>query len=287
MTSTPMDKIDELLDSVDSLPPAPQVLVQLLSVLSKAETNLTRVVDLISFDPALTAKLLQTCNSGLFGRSTSVNDVSDAVNRLGFQAVYHIVAVACGERFIRTSPDTGVDAGLMWRHSVTVAFAAQFLSEGMLHDGGLPFTAGMLHDLGKVVMAEAYKAEYGQLVNRAALVGKTLVEQERALFGMDHCEVGARLLERWKFSPRFVASVRYHHDPLSAGDDAAPFASCIDLADALAHSLDDRGEGPAIFVIGSQAALKVLNLTSADLLRYSDRIRENVDFVEAMCAMRS
>ncbi len=281
-----MDKIEELLDSVESLPPAPQVLVQLLSLLAKTETDLNRIVDLISFDPALTAKLLQTVNSGIFGRSTVVNDVPEAVNRLGFQAVYHIVAVACGERFIRPTDATGIDVAKMWRHAVTVAFASQFVSEPLGKDSGLAFTAGMLHDIGKVVMGEVFKVDYSRIINGEQLTGKTLVEQERIRFGMDHAEVGARLLERWKFSSNFIAAVRYHHDPLGAGS-CAHFAAAIDLANALAHTFDDYGEGPAIFVVESQAALQILGIESRDLLRYSDRIRENVDFVEAMCALRS
>jgi putative nucleotidyltransferase with HDIG domain len=167
-----------------------------------------------------------------------------------------------------------------------VAFASQFVSEPLGKDGGLAFTAGMLHDIGKVVMGEAFKLEYSKIINGEQLTGKVLLEQERIRFGMDHAEVGARLLERWKFSPNFVAAVRYHHDPLGAGN-CAHFAAAIDLANALAHTFDDYGEGPAIFVVDSQAALQVLGIKSSDLLRYSDRIRENVDFVEAMCALRS
>src|SRR5437867_4153293 len=230
-----MDTIDEFLDRIDSLPPAPQVLPQLLTTLAEANTDVSRVVDLIAFDPALTAKLLATCNSAFFGKSTPVDDVSEAVNRLGFQTVYRIVAAVRGGNCFRASEGTTSNSGELWRHCVTVAFAAQFVAEDIGADSGLLFTAGMLHDLGKVILAQAYKEDYARLVIETSRLGRTLFEQEKASYGVDHAEVCGRLLERWKFSPPLVASVRFHHDPSAAGE-ARRLAACVNLADTLAHS---------------------------------------------------
>src|SRR6266487_3800432 len=179
-----MDKIDQFLDRIDSLPPAPQVLPQLLNALADAKTDVSRVVDLIAFDPALTAKLLQTCNSAFFGKSTPVNDVAEAVKRLGFRTVYRVVAAVRGAHCFRQSEGTSLNAGELWRHCVTVAFAAQFVAEDIGAESGLLFTAGMLHDLGKLILAQAYKGDYVRLVTKTRRLGRPLFEQEKTSYGI-------------------------------------------------------------------------------------------------------
>src|SRR6266436_755755 len=142
-----MDKIDKLLAGVENLPLSPNPLPQLFNALTDTESDRSQVVDLISFDPGLTAKLLQTCNSALFGRPELVNDVAEAVDRLGFQMVYRVVAVVKGTQVLRPSKKSyGVEPGKLWRHSVQSAFAAQFIAEDVGAESGLFFTAGLFRD---------------------------------------------------------------------------------------------------------------------------------------------
>src|SRR5258706_3902286 len=133
-----MDKIDKLLAGIENLPLSPNPLPQLFQALTDSDSDRSQVVDLISFDPGLTAKLLQTCNSALFGRAEPVNDVAEAVDRLGFQMVYRVVAVVKGTQVLRPSRKSyGVDASKLWRHSVQTAFAAQFIAEDVGAESGL------------------------------------------------------------------------------------------------------------------------------------------------------
>src|SRR6058998_3843257 len=114
-----MDRIEELLDGIDTLPLSPTPLPQLFRALTDTDSDLSQVVDLISFDPALTAKLLKTCNSAFFGRAEPANDVAEAVQRLGFQTVYRLVATVKGAQVLRPSQNSsGVDANDLWSHSV-------------------------------------------------------------------------------------------------------------------------------------------------------------------------
>ena len=223
---TSIDSLDELLDRVDSLPPAPRVLPRLLSALGDTETDLDQIVDLVAIDTVLTANLLRTCNGAFFGASQPVEGVSEAVHRLGFQTVYRTVAMLSGAHCFK-SPEPGrLDADRLWRHSVTVAFAAQFVAEDTGLDSGLLFTAGILHDLGKVVLARV-QAGVSTLPAPGTLEpnGDTL-DWEIATYGFSHAEVGGRMLERWHFSGQLAASVRCHHDP-EAGGDAAQFARLV------------------------------------------------------------
>jgi putative nucleotidyltransferase with HDIG domain len=279
-----MHKIDSILDNIKNLPPAPQVLPKLLSALTEADSDVDRVVDLIALDPAMTAKLLQTCNSAFYGMDSPVNDTAEAVNRLGFQVVYRTVATVSAAHCLKVSPASGLDAGQFWKHSVITAFAAQYIAEGVGADAGLHFTAALLHDLGKVVLAEGFGNHYRELLSASADAFR--LSLEKAAYGADHADVGARLLERWKFSAPLVSAVRFHHDPGAAGEWQRT-AACVCLANALAHNLDQSPAGHKSSITAPEAALTILELTAEDLARHRELIIENWTFVEGMCRLQS
>ena len=281
-TERDLDKIDQLLDGVEKLPPAPKLLPQLMHALSDMDCDMSSVVDMITFDPALTARLLQMCNSAYFGLAQRVASVSEAVSRLGFHEVYHVVAIMSGEKFLRPAHSTGLDPERLWKHAVITAFAARFVARGLRLDADMLFTAGLLHDIGKVPMAEALKGDYSELITDTALNGRTLVSLEDASFDLNHAHVAGRLLEQWKFSPEFIAAVRFHHDCTAAGD-LARFAACVEVADALAHSLEDLEPGQEPPEIILPEALGVLGLSSSQLAAHQEAILQSWESVEKMC----
>jgi putative nucleotidyltransferase with HDIG domain len=278
------DEIDTLLERVDRLPPMPRVLPRLLSLLSDPETDLTQIFELVAVDTALTARLLRACNSACFGMSRPVNDVSEAVHRLGFQTVYRTVAAVSGASCFK-SPEPGEPhADRLWRHSVTTAFAAQFVAEDAGLDGSMLFTAGILHDLGKIVLSGA-QVEAGEPPEDGTLeaIGDAL-RWERTTYGFSHAEVGGRMLERWHFSDELATSVKCHHSPETGGG-GARFAACVSLADTLAHHLDSRPATQLVASLEAHTALEILGLAEEQLLCYDDRVRENLQFVEGMCRL--
>jgi putative nucleotidyltransferase with HDIG domain len=277
-----MDAIDELLNRVQTLPPAPKLLPQLLAALSDVDADIGRVVELITFDPALTAKVLQVCNSAYHSLSMRVSSVAEAVNRLGFHGVYMIVAIASSEDLLQVGSSSKLDPNALWRHLVTSAFAAQLLASRAGEDGNMLFTAGLLHDIGKVPLADVLKGDYDALVTDASLFGRPLAALESASFNLNHAEVGARLLENWTFSPEFVAAVRYHHDS-GAGDDHATQAACVELADLLAHSLAASDERNPFAEMEPAPALAVLGLTPADLIRQRELLKGKVETIDSIC----
>src|ERR1035438_2920403 len=149
-----MEKIRKLLDKVEVLPLSPVLLPKLLPKLSDVDTNFDEVVEIIAFEPALTSKLLQICNSAYFGQESEVNSVAEAVSRVGYQAVYLLVAMINGSACFPSPSPAGVDAAKLWRHSVVTAFNAKFVAESAGADGNLLFTAGLLHDLGKIILGQ-------------------------------------------------------------------------------------------------------------------------------------
>ena len=279
-----MDKIDQLLEGVEKLPPAPKLLPQLMHALSDMDCDMGGVVDMITFDPALTARLLQMCNSAYFGLARRVASVSEAVSRLGFHEVYHVVAIMSGEKFMRPAHASGLDTEWLWKHAVITAFAARFVARGIRADADMLFTAGLLHDIGKIPMAEALKGDYGVLVTDPSLYGRSLVALEQASFELDHAGVAGRLLDQWKFSPEFIASIRFHHNCMAAGD-SARLAACVEVADALAHSLEDAQPDALPEVVADPEALTVLGLSQENLAAHQGAILESWASVEKMCRL--
>lgn len=278
-----MDKIENLLGQIDTLPASPALLPKLAQLLDDINnTDVHEIVDIIVFDSALTAKLLQIANSAYFGESVPMTNVGDAIGLLGYDIVFVLAAAISGENCMRAAPGTGLDSVMLWRHSVTTAFGAQYVAKASGVESNMAFTAGLLHDLGKVVFAEMYGKIYTSMFDAAKRGGKTLVEWEMDNYGCNHAEVGATLLQNWRLPKPLVGGVKYHHNLPAAGD-YAPLAACICLGNALSHTLEKPvfmfdAENPE-----TKEALKIVKLTPENLRTQWGSIREKWKFVQTLC----
>ena len=106
----------------------------------------------------------------------------------------------------------------LWNHSLSVATGAQILAADKGLNAEVAFTTGLIHDIGKVVISQALKGDYSQVIKSATEKQRSITSLEKEMFGMDHAEVGGRLLTRWNFSPNVIAAVRFHHNPMAAGE---------------------------------------------------------------------
>jgi len=134
-------------------------------------------------------------------------------------------------------------------------------------------------------LADVFKKKPVRPVADGVVNLQILIDQEKRNYGVDHAELGARLLERWNFSPVLVDCVRFHHHPADAGEHAT-LAACVNLGDAVAYGLEQETRGQTITWLDPGSALGILRLTTEDLPRYLGRIKENLEFVEAMCRVQ-
>jgi putative nucleotidyltransferase with HDIG domain len=271
-----MEKIRILLDKVDVLPPSPTLLPKLLPSLSDVDANFDEVVRLVSMEQSLTAKLLQICNSAFFGQTEPVSTVAEAVSRVGYQSVYLLVATINGRNCFPSPSPKGIDCGKLWRHSLAAAFNTKFVAESSGQNGNLLFTAGLLHDIGKLVMAQSQLQTMGSAFHQPTT--DALTEHEIMLFGFTHAEIGAALLEKWKLPAPLSASVRYHHEPQSA-QNFVPIAACVSLGNQITHAeLHPKIVESAPF----KTALALLKLDISELDRWREKFRDNRDLIESM-----
>ena len=257
--------LDRFIDSAPALRPAPRILPELLTLLCEDDTDAERVITLIQFDPALTASVLRLSNSVTLGSAEPVEDLSVAVSRLGFNQTYRLVARAVGEGTMKSAQrGYHIAEGELWRHAAVSAVAGQVLARELGQNENLAFTAALLHDIGKLLLSIAVESTYADVMRLIEESGQSFLEAEKATLGVDHAEVGGRLLERWGFPQNLVQAVRHHHDPLQAGPHQA-LAAGVHLSDVLAHLLG-HGYGHHAYAVRTKPeALDLLKLKPGNI----------------------
>lgn len=277
-----MQELDDYINKVKSLPPAPRILPELLALLRQEDVDADRVVKLIEFDPAITAAVLRLCNSAVFAGAGPASDLPSAVTRLGFRQVYQLVAAVSGSRMLGAAQKGyGINGGELWQHSVTTAVAAQLIAQSNGDDESLAFTAALLHDLGKIVLAGALEHIYAELVENSQSQQAALIETEKRLLGVQHAEIGGRLLARWKFPENIVSAVTFHHEPAAAAPHQR-LAAYVYLGNMIAYFMG-HGYGHQAFALRGRAeALEILNLKSDALPTFMIQTFDKLQMVETM-----
>lgn len=231
-------------------------------------------------DAALTANLLRIVNSAYFGLRSRADSVRHAVALLGVKRTAEVATAAALAPLIPARlPGYGIAARDFWLHSVAVAALAERLaSELKLERPDRIFTAGLLHDMGKLAVGSWVAMESAQILDRA-WAGTPLVRAEEAVLGLDHAEVGAAVAEAWSLPPAVALVARWHHAPGGApeGPDRR-LADLVHVADGLAHALGFGADAAELARAVDGAAEVRLGLRRRDLERTAsaslDEIRE-------------
>lgn len=217
--------VDELVDAAEHLGMFPAIAREVRQLTQDPGASASDLENVVSRDVALTALLLRLANSPYYGGRRTVTTLRHAVVVIGFVDTCQMAIV-----FAMSSVDVrGEAAGEVMRHGARSGLVARELAR---HTRALEpseaFVAGILHDLGSVVLLQTQGAEYEELVCRSGLSGSRLLRAERELVGVDHATLVERCLMRWRFSYSTTLAVRHHHQPLQhAGFDRRP-AFCGD-----------------------------------------------------------
>lgn len=226
--------------SVRELPALPAVITELIRSLVDPDVNVDHLARQIAQDQAITAKTLRLANSSFFGLPRQVQSVADATAVLGLRSVRNIAMAAGVGRSFAGAQRSALDFAAFWRHALGCALAAEALAERTDQDPGLAFTAGLLHDVGRLVLASGFAPQYREVQACQFERDCPVQEAECAVLGFDHGEVGALLAEQWNFSSALVDAIALHHRCNDAP--RTPLADLIHLADNIAHALDLAGD---------------------------------------------
>ncbi|MBN1127792.1 MAG: HDOD domain-containing protein [Chitinispirillaceae bacterium] len=222
---------------INEIPSLPTIVVQIRKVIESGSSDARELAGIIEHDPALAAKVLHTVNSAFFSPGKGrISSIQNAVVRLGFNTVERI-ALAIG--LIKMFPQ-GSDALnhiMFWRHCVSAAYLAQEITRNATHPaaakaGDLPFTCGLLHDLGIILYDQYLHEQFLEIVYHGRMRGIPFHLAEAEIAGNEtHGFIGGALLELWKLESSVVSAVRFHHAPQKAPEAHRFISSVIHLTE--------------------------------------------------------
>ena len=228
--------ISQLIEAANRLPPLPASLTQLAAIVATDDFALRDLIDVVSYDPVLTARLLRAANSASSAAASEVATVRDAVVRLGAGPVLAIaMGGTVGSRVRRSSADAATVASL-WSHSVATAVACEVVKGfAAVEVPVAAMTAALLHDIGKLVLAETLTPHILQLLEEvAAAENLDTKDAEMAVLLVDHGELGAVASRAWQLPEDITDAIEHHHTPEEL---TRPVVAAVALADVIAHDL--------------------------------------------------
>jgi len=227
-----------LVSQIESLPSLPSVYQELVSELRSGDASIERVAEIIASDIAMTMKVLQLVNSSFFGLTQRITDQRQAVKWLGIKRIEPLVLTAGVFSQVDNGDLRGLDFAAFVDHCLAVGTRAKDIMAQLsdkAEDAEDAFLAGMLHDLGKLVLASQLPAQYLEAVDTAAQRAVPVWQTEMKMFGASHAEVGAYLAGLWGLPDPIVEAIAFHHDPHRASlREFAPLTA-VHVANALEH----------------------------------------------------
>ncbi|PKN18425.1 MAG: histidine kinase [Deltaproteobacteria bacterium HGW-Deltaproteobacteria-6] len=259
-------------ENINALPTMPAVLKRLSSVIEKPRITIVEISAFISNDPALTTKVLKMVNSAIYGFPGRIASVSHATMLLGLNVIKGLLlGVSVFELMQKTM------SGL-YEHSLATAIASRVIAQKKnLKEPEEVSVAGLLHDIGKVILTLEFAQEYEKAMKEAEEKKIAIFDAEKIQFNATHADVGGWLAEKWRFPTNLIEVIQFHHRPTLAK--TAPMETAIvHMADLLVRARGFGFAGENFVPEVNPVAYELLNLSNEDI---KDVLREMEDNMEA------
>ena len=203
-----------------SLPPLPTLVAKLIELIDDPRTNAPALGKLISTDQVLTTRILRLANSAYYGFQKRISTINLALVVLGFDTIKDLcISVTMRSWFTRNQDDSSFDTSRFWEHCITCGVAGRMLARRFNYRiSGEVFVAGLIHDIGKLVLKQYMKQEFKKIMDEVENTSCLFVEAEERLYGLNHAQIGKWLAERWSLPEQLVNAIAYHHEPELAED---------------------------------------------------------------------
>jgi putative nucleotidyltransferase with HDIG domain len=201
------------LDRIPDLPTLPVVALKVNKMLQDENVSIKSLSTSVEKDQAMVSKILKLVNSAFYGFRSEINTISHAITILGFSTVRNaIVSIAVMDAFAEKDPFDGFDMTRFWKHAVAVAVTGRNLAEkSRLATPDEAFVAGILHDIGKVVLAQYFTEMFAQVWELIREEGCSFCESERRFSPVGHAHIGGKLAKRWQLPVSLLEAIAYHH----------------------------------------------------------------------------
>ena len=246
--------------TIEGLPSFPSTHAEILKLTKSDDASSDDIADKLQLDPGLLATLFKLVNSSAYGFNKQVKDLSLAVTLLGLEEIANLVLAAqVFDKLGNYDDGAGLDLKEFWRHSVGTAFVARAVARKLNTEVESAFLAGMMHDLGKIILdryfADYYKAVFDVVAAEDIVIGQA----EKEILGVTHAAVGGQLAEEWKFPKNYLNAIAYHHDVRNAPR-YQRLVCIIHLADIICRQLEYGNGGDTQVPEPDEAALDRFSL---------------------------
>lgn len=268
--------VQELISQNIELVSLPAIVHRINALINDPNASANDIAVLISQDPALTARLLKIVNSPLYHLQQPIDNIIMAINLVGTRQLRDLVIVqAVINRFSRKL-DRSFDIESFWCHSIATGIAAKAIAQELrLSNTERLFIAGLLHDIGKIVMMQLLPRESLQL-QRASQNSKCNLDNiEQRLFGFTHAELGTGLLRSWNFPDSLIEACQCHHNPEKANLHSQE-AAITHIANAIANNIQ-APISPDDDTLISDYALRLLGITATHLEKFHEDAYQALD----------
>jgi HD-like signal output (HDOD) protein/CheY-like chemotaxis protein len=235
------DSIKKIVSQIESLPSLPTIYTEIMAEMQSGDPSIKNVGAIIGRDISMTAKILQVVNSVFFGLPQKISSPRQAVMLLGLEAIKSLVlSVKIFSEFSQKKYSWfKIDA--IFNHSIAVsAHAKTIVKHEQLHQDLINHSlmAGLLHDLGKLILATNFKDAYQQVLTESHNSDQQLWELEYATFGTSHAEIGAYLMGLWNLETPIIEAIAFHHCPSKSASSNLGLLTAVHVANALDHEDD-------------------------------------------------
>lgn len=262
-------KLEHVLKRIQALPPLPTSAMRVIDLTKNPATSVKELETVIGQDPALTAGILRQTNSAYYGYARRISSLQEAIVMLGFQVIQGLAMAHAVAPLLKTElVGYQIDQDGLWKHSMLTAMAAKRLcQQRKIPFGDVAFTAGLLHDIGKLVIS-IYVQEVGAFMLEKVKAAKLpYVELEEKVIGYNHATVGGLLAKTWNLPESLTEIISLHHNPSQAQN--YPELTCVvHVANGLTSSLGIGGGVDSFLNPFHQEALERLNLKESDLEQF-------------------
>ncbi len=259
-----------VLQAVDNIQPIPQVTIKVMGMLSDEDYSVREVSNLVSTDQVLTARVLRICNSALYSPKRQISTVDHAFTYIGEKRFLQILLAMSIEPYFNAIPTNGYSLrkGGMYHHALYTARVAELLSMSLDNeDPSIAYTAGLLHDIGKVVLDQFITRQYKRFLQKVMLRKMPVIDVETAWFGMNHQEIGLQLAQTWNLPKEFHCPIGFHHAPHEC-EPGSQLAYLIHIADLIVTKFKAGLEIERFSTKHLANYVRELNLSTGDLDRF-------------------